>query len=105
VLGRVARQMRIVDLWIASAEPREWQHAVATAALTAVRDPQVAEVTAAASIPITRQAFENSGFRNRGAVPIFIYDPKNLLPPAPLNLTLIDGDAAWWYDPAYPFLT
>jgi hypothetical protein len=60
---------------------------------------------AAASGPLMSQAIRASGYRRHSSEPVFLRDPDSRLDQAPpLNVGLIDGDAAYLSDPSYPYL-
>jgi hypothetical protein len=106
LLAAIGHQTRIADLWITSETASDWQSALAAATRAAAALPATAEIISAASTEVAAAAHAANGYRQRGAIPVFLYDPKSLLPPAGSpELTLIDGDAAWWQDPAHPYLT
>ena len=105
LLSRVRHQVRIADIWVESTEPSDWRSAYSVAAEMGVTDPECCEIVAASSIDIARQAIAANGFRHRGAEPVFVYDPKNLLGDLPLQIEMVDGDAAFFIDPSYPYLT
>ena len=55
---------------------------------------------------LAAQALEANGFRFRHYEPIFVRDPgKRLATTTQLDLSMIDGDAAYRFDPSYPYVT
>jgi hypothetical protein len=106
LLTRVGGQARIADIRILSGEVEDWSEAYALAATTAAEEPDVCETVTIASTPLVRQALDKVGFRDRGSVPLFLYDPKKRLESSPpMCLNMIDGDGAYLHDPAYPYVT
>jgi hypothetical protein len=106
VLSRIGRQARIADIRLNSGDPDDWHIAYRLAAKAASRNPETCEIVAAASTPLVSASLTASGFRNRGSVPLFLYDPQKKLAGAPpMFWNMIDGDAAYLQDPAYPFVT
>jgi hypothetical protein len=106
LLARVEGVLRIADLRIDSAEPKEWQAAYAVATRTACADPSGCELIAAASTPLVREAIGRNGFRLHHTEPVFLLDPKGRLANhGPLEITLMESDAAWLYAPEYPYMS
>ncbi|MGH9968272.1 MAG: hypothetical protein ACREBG_10635 [Pyrinomonadaceae bacterium] len=106
LLSKVGGQARIADIRLLSEKPADWANAYRLAASIAAEDPEVCETLTIASTPLARQALLESGFRDRGSVPVFFSDPKKKLPHVPpLFLNMIDGDGAYLYDAAYPYVT
>jgi hypothetical protein len=106
VLSRIAGVMRIADLRMRSQDPEQWRAAYALASQAALADGQVCEFVAAASTPLAQDALRRNGFRLHHTEPIFALDPQNLLiGHAPLDIALIESDAAYLYAPDYPYLT
>jgi hypothetical protein len=106
VLSRVAGVMRIADLGIRSSDPEHWRAAYAFATQTGLANEQVCELIAAASTPLAQDALLGNGFRLHHTEPIFVLDPGSLLiGQAPLDVALIESDAAYLYAPEYPYLT
>lgn len=89
-------QARIADAWISSTQIEDWIQFYALAVEQACGRPGVNEVTAAAANEAALAALEQCGFRIRGRDPVQLYDPQKLVPPElPLDVQLIDGDAAF----------
>ena len=89
-------QARIADAWISTSQIEDWIELYALAVEQAHRRPGVNEVTAAAASEIVLAALEKCGFRIRGRDPVQLYDPQKHVPPdLPLDVQLIDGDAAF----------
>jgi hypothetical protein len=106
VLSRVEGVLRIADLRVNSADPEHWRAAYALATRTALEDPDACELIAAASTPLAVEAIRRNGFRLRKSEPVFLLDPQGLLlPHAPLEIALIESDAAYLYSREYPYLT
>jgi hypothetical protein len=106
VLSVVAGQTRIADLRLGTDNPESWKTACILAAKTAAAIPETCEIVAGFSMTRVQRAFEESGFRPRQTLPIYYYDPRKLLPDAPLlDLSLLDGDACFLANLKHPFLT
>lgn len=106
LLSRVGGQTRIADIRLDSGDPDQWSMAYSIAAATAASDPDTCEILASASTPLVRDSLKRNGFRSRGNVPLFLYDPQQLLKNhPPMFWNMIEGDAAYLFDPAYPYAT
>ncbi|PWT99274.1 MAG: hypothetical protein C5B51_27625 [Terriglobia bacterium] len=106
VISRVAGVSRIADFRLHSAAPDAWQAGYGLALKMALGDREGCELIAAATTPLAAQAIRRNGFRLRSTQPVFLLDPgKLLLPHLPLEVNLIESDAAYLYDPQYPYLT
>jgi hypothetical protein len=90
LLGRVERQCRIADLWIRSAERRDWDAAYAAATAAAGEDPDVTEVTVGTSAT-------PPGYRRTRSEPVFFLDPQGLLAGrSDLAVSYLDNDSFYW---------
>ncbi len=112
LLIRMGGQARIIDIRLAplagsgSNEQADWNAAYALAAKTAEEDPETCEVSAVASTEFAQAALLASGFRRKGSLPLALYDPREKLSAAPaIFWNMIDGDFAYSYDPAFPYVT
>jgi hypothetical protein len=106
LLARVAGVLRIADLRIDSAGPKDWQAAYAVATRTACADPLGCELIAAAATPLMKEAIGRNGFRFHHAEPVFLLDSQGLLADhGPLEIALMESDAAWLYTPGYPYMS
>lgn len=106
VLSRVGGVMRIADLRIRSSDPEQWRSAYAFATQAALADEQGCELIAAASAPLAQNALRRNGFRLHHTEPVYLLDPQSLLiGHAPLDIALIESDAAYLCDPKHPYLT
>jgi hypothetical protein len=106
LLSLVGGQARIADIRINSRESEDWQAAYGLAANTAAEHPETCEILAVASTKIASESLKADGFRYRGGSPLFLYDPeKKLAGCPPLFWNMIDGDAAYLHDPAFPYVT
>lgn len=106
LLSRVGGQTRIADIRVNSDDPNNWKVAYSIAAASAASDPETCEILASASTSLVRDSLKSNGFRSRGNVPLFLYDPQHLLKNQPrMFWNMIEGDAAFLCDPAYPFAT
>jgi len=106
VLAGVGGVVRIADLRVVSSNPQDWEAAYALATRTGLSDPQGCELVAAASTPVGQAAILRNGFRRHHSEPVFLLDAKGVLAPyAPVEIALMESDAAYLYDPGYPYLT
>lgn len=106
LVSRVDNQTRIADIRVNSEDANDWRAGYALAAQTAARDAETCEILAAASTPLAVESLKACGFRPRGSTPFFLYDPQKLLTGhLPMFWNMIEGDAAFLFDPAYPFVT
>lgn len=112
MLTRMGGQARIIDIRLApgegtdSPEQTEWNAAYALAGQMAKDDPGTCEILAMASTEFAQKALLSSGFRQKGSLPFSLYDPKGKLSAAPAVFwNMIDGDIAYLYDPASPYIT
>jgi hypothetical protein len=106
VLNEVQGQTRVVDLFLNSEEPAEWEAACRVAFRTAASLATTCEVVAATSLPWLAGIFRGCGFRKSDDRPIMLCDPRQLLTGAPrLQIQMADSDAFYLYDPSFPFLT
>jgi hypothetical protein len=106
LVSQVGNQTRIADIRVNSENPNDWKAGYALAAQTAARDAETCEIVTAASTPLAVESLKACGFRARGGMPFFLYDPQKLLTDhLPIFWNLIEGDAAFLFDPAYPFVT
>lgn len=106
VLSRVGGQVRIADIWVNSGSAADWSAAYTLALRAAYADPAACEVVASASIPPAVEAVTRAGFRFHHAEPVFVLDPRKLLAAfQSLNVTFLESDLAYGFDPAYPYLT
>jgi hypothetical protein len=106
LLSKVSGQARIADIRLLSNNVADWSAAYLLAASAAAEDPEICETVTTASTPLAREALVDSGFRDRGSVPLFLADRKKRLEGAPpIFLNMIDGDGAYLYDPSYPYVT
>jgi hypothetical protein len=106
VLSRVGGQVRIADIWVNSGLAADWSAAYTLAARAAASDPQACELVASASIPPAIEGVARAGFRFHHAEPIFVLDPRKLFATSQtLNVTFLESDLAYGFDPGYPYLT
>ncbi|MGB8986689.1 MAG: hypothetical protein WCC37_08815 [Candidatus Sulfotelmatobacter sp.] len=106
LLARVGKQTRIVDLRVDRNDATTWMAACSLAAFTAAEIPDTAEVVAGFSSNAVNEAFAQTGFRLRGSLPIYCYDPKKVLGAEPvLDLSMLDGDLCFIADAQNPFWT
>jgi len=89
-------QARIADAWAVSNRVEDWTRIYALAIGQASRHPGVNEITAAAANEASFYGLERCGFHTRAIDPVQIFDPRGQVPPGlPLQVQLIDGDAAF----------
>jgi hypothetical protein len=106
VLVKVGRQARIADIQVDADHPQEWGPICRLAARVACQDPDVCEVIVGTSRTEVGESFEQLGFWARRIEPIFYYDPRKLIDPAVrFELSLIDNDFAFFYNPENPFIS
>ncbi len=106
LLSQVGGQMRIADIRINSSVAEDWRAAYSVASQTAAKHPETCEILAAASTPLAAESLKAIGFRYCGGAPLFLYDPgKRLKGSPPMFWNMVEGDAAYLSDPAYPFVT
>jgi hypothetical protein len=104
--SRVGRQMRIADIRVASDDVADWTSAYTLAANTAAGEADVCEISAAGSTALSRKSLLASGFRDRGAVPLFLHGSNTILNRIDsIFWNMIDGDAAYLSDPSHPYVT
>ncbi|MGB0010784.1 MAG: hypothetical protein WBQ03_04210 [Candidatus Sulfotelmatobacter sp.] len=105
-LAQVGKQTRIVDLRIDRNDAATRMAACCLAALTAARIPDTTEIVAGFSLNVLNEAFAHAGFRARGSLPVYCYDPKKMLGAEPLlDLSMLDGDLCFIADAQNPFWT
>ena len=106
LLSRVGKQTRIADIRVNSEDSNDWDAGYSIAAETAGQDPETFEILAVASTPFAVQSLKACGFRSRGGMPFYLYDPKQLLKGhLPMFWNMVEGDAAFLSDPDYPYVT
>jgi hypothetical protein len=104
LLSQVEGQTRIADIRLQSQNPDHWKAAYRVAAAAAAELPETCEVLAVASTPWAVESLTAGGFRDRGSVPLFLYDPQRKLANSqPIFWNMIEGDAAYLQDPDYPY--
>jgi hypothetical protein len=99
MLAFAPAQARIVDLWIDSADRRDWRALVQLAVRQAARNRSVAEVVSVASDPVGSQAFLDCGFHARGSSPLrLLACNKREIPDMPIGIRMLDSDAAYLHN-------
>jgi hypothetical protein len=89
-------QARIAYAWVVSNQVEDWTRIYALAIQQAAQHAGVNEITAAAPNEASFYALERCGFHTRAIDPVQIFDPRGQVPPGlPLQVQLIDGDAAY----------
>jgi len=106
VLSRIGGQVRIADIWVNSSSAADWSAAYTLALRAASGDAEACELVASASIPPAVEGVASAGFRYHHAEPVFVLDPRKMFADAQsLNVTFLESDLAYGFDPAYPYLT
>jgi len=106
VLSQVGHQARLADVQLDSEQPQDWAAAVSAAVTQAASNPATYEVIAGGSIPLSRNALVQNGFRVRDHKEVFLFDPRGLLSASPPpHFNLIEADCSYVSDPLFPFLT
>jgi len=106
VLARVGRQSRIVDIQVDSKHPHEWGLVCRSAARMACQDPEVCEVIVGTSRAEIGESFKQIGFWERRVDSILYYDPKKRMDPGvQFEMSLLDSDASFFYDPQNPYIS
>jgi len=106
VLAKVGRQARIVDIQGDPSNSSDWRSICVLAAHTACQDPRICEVIVGSSRTQIGESFEEMGFWLRRVDPIYYYDPHNLLARGTLlELSLMDNDFSFFYNPEYPYIS
>lgn len=87
---------RIADFYIDSVDREDWRILAELAVAQARDNPDVAEVVAMASEPVTCGALLDSGFHVRGSSPLRVLPAKGLaLPSGKIRFQMIDSDFAY----------
>jgi hypothetical protein len=95
MLADCGEEIRLVDLRLSSEQSGDWCSAVALAARIA-SEGSASFMTASCSFPLMRQAILANRFRQFQTDPLYLYEPKNILPQgALLHITPFDGDQAY----------
>ena len=106
VLSRAGGQVRIADIWVNSSSVDDWSAAYTLAVRAAASDPCACELVASASIPPAVEAVSRAGLRFHHAEPVFVLDPRGLFAASPsINVTFLESDLAYGFDPTFPYLT
>jgi hypothetical protein len=97
LLSRVGGQCRIADLWLRSPDRQEWAEAYAAATGAARADPNVTQISVAASLPLQTGALQQAGYRRTHADPVFVLDPdRRLGQRSDLAVSLLENDGFYW---------
>ena len=106
VTSSVGGQGRIADIKIRSGDDTSWSAAIASVLRQLKRDPKIAEVMAFGSVPHLDNALKANGFKERDRRPLVVLHPEKTLSGSPVpQLGMLEDDASFVYDPAFPFLT
>jgi hypothetical protein len=99
MLAAAPGQVRLADLWVDSQEAADWRAVVLCAVGQAQADPQAAEIVTWASAPLLHAALRAAGFHARFSTPVQIRPSAGAaLPAMPLNVHMLDNDAAYFHD-------
>jgi hypothetical protein len=102
LLAFVPGQARLVDCWIDSSEPDDWQALVQCAVHVARQAPGIAEVITVASDPLLSGCLRQSGFHARRKTPVQMLIRKGQDgPPECPPVQMLDSDAAYHHH-GYP---
>jgi len=85
---------RIADLWLTSTDVEDWRNAVRTATAAAAACPDVHEITALASMSVSKIALCDAGFRVRNETAISFAGDDSFLDGRTLHLQMLDCDAS-----------
>ena len=97
LLSHVGQQCRIADIWVRSANSRDWAAGYAAAAEAASTDPHATEITAASSGSLQTAALKAAGFRRTHSEPVFVQDPASKLAGRnDLTVGFLENDAFYW---------
>ena len=106
ILNEVRGQTRIIDLFLNSEDPRDWESAFRVAVGVAASVESTCEIAVATSLPWFIEILRKCGFRKCSDRPVMLYDPRGLLANAPpLRIQMVDSDMYYLHDLLYPFLT
>ena len=102
LLSNVHGSVRVADFVVTSGAP---DAAFAALVRYVSQQPAAAEIVAASSLAETNRVFEVCGLRFRGAVPVYLADPRKLLPAdKAIEITAAIGDAFYLGSPEQPFV-
>lgn len=93
LLGFAPAQARIVDCWIDSDNPSDWNALTQLAVVRAKAHPSVAEVVSESSDPLFAAALIECGFRIRHSISMWWRGAAR--PDVPLRFMMVDTDAAF----------
>jgi hypothetical protein len=106
LLNTIAGQCRIIDLFVDSASPADWQAACRLAVRQAAAEPETCELVTFSSLPWISSILESEGFHKRDERPTMLFDPAGTFSAAPqLHLQMADSDACFLSSPSFPYLT
>ncbi|HVM98520.1 MAG TPA: hypothetical protein VMT89_19145, partial [Candidatus Acidoferrales bacterium] len=92
-------QARICDAYITEWTVSTWAGLYASAIRTALDEGSTAEIVAASSHPVPRDALGVSAFRRYNTLPITCFDPQQRLAPADsIHMQMIDGDLSFLHE-------
>ena len=106
LLNRIGGQCRIIDLYVDSAAPPDWQAAYRLAVNDAASQPQTCEITTFCSLPWVGKLLESEGFHQRDERPAMLFGrEKSFAGAQQVHLQMVECDAFVVYSPSYPYLT
>jgi hypothetical protein len=93
LLSYTPGQARVADSFVLTNEEEDWKALYKLAASVAHANGSAAEIKAASALEPGQRGLEAAGFRVHEALPIMLFDPKNLLSDVPpIHLQMIDND-------------
>jgi len=96
---------RVADLWVTSSNPDDWCAAYCTACEAAKGTKDVHEVTAWASMAISKDALIRAGFRLRDTAPLSVLGDTAPLAGRDLHVQMLDCDASFLCADELSYLT
>jgi hypothetical protein len=105
-LSQVDGSVRVADFVVATPASQAEKIAAFSALLRYITaQPESAEVVASSSVSEMGEVFLAAGLRARDSSPVYLADPKKLLPrDQPIEITPLIGDAFYIRSPEYPFI-
>lgn len=98
LLAYAPGQARLVDCWLASEEPADWQALLQCAVLQARRHREIAELVTWANDPLLTHSLIECGFRARLTLPVYLRASTRGIAPGMLRLQMLDNDAAYLHE-------
>jgi hypothetical protein len=95
LLAYAPGQARLVDSWVASDDPADWQALIHCAVRAAARHGDAAELATWANEPLLAQGLRDCGFRERLSLPVYLRSSAAGVAPRGLRVQMLDNDAAY----------